>query len=90
MTDRRQITLTWHTDISSPSTRRKSTYLHKYLDVLSVQVRDREVCIETDVFYPVCCLQVGEPFFDGTKRVQNIVVDVDLEAKDFPLLELRL
>jgi len=56
-----------HTGISSPFRHRRSGWRDSYLDVLAVEVGDREVSVEADVFDSIGGLEVGEPFFDGAK-----------------------
>ena len=55
-----------------------------------MQVGDREVGVEADVLDAIRGLEVGEPFLHRAQRVQDIVVDVDFESEDFPLLQLGL
>lgn len=57
--------------------------------VAAVEVGYGEVSVETDMFQLMCGLQCVEPVGHCQLR-QNVVVDVNLKAEDFALLERGL
>jgi hypothetical protein len=61
-----------------------------YLYVSTVQVRDSQVRVETNVFHSMGAGQSLEPFLNNSQLAEDIIVHVDLESEYFLFLEMRL
>ena len=61
-----------------------------YLDVAAIEIGDGEIGVEPDVLNGVSGGQQLEPLLKVAQLAEDVIIDVDLEAEDLALLQLRL
>lgn len=78
------------TGTSSPSPHRTPESVFVNLYVAAIEVGNGEIRVEPDVLNGMSGGQQLEPLLKVAKLAEDVIIDVDLEAKDLPLLQLRL
>jgi hypothetical protein len=61
-----------------------------YLYVPAVEVGDGEVGVESDVLNCICGGEDLKPVLKAAQLAQDVIINVDLKAEDFSLLQHRL